>query len=368
MVAVVQTGELGRDDPDRRREDEQQRGRSGRCPRDPTRTAAAATARRSPSASIRRRSGSASWRAERRSSDRGVGRELPSGAPATISSSLNSWPPPSRTTLGHARTVPSPSANRYSSASARREDGRMRVETARLGEIALARRRRSRPRPRSSACGWPTGSSRVSSGWIASCAQRAASGSAARPRRRNRAGDTGWPPMARSALAARASDRALGPFPALKAAWLLRRWLPAARTTYWGMIAATASEREHRPERAEASPRGRALRGERPEGETEHPDTDDRYTRELPDPVVRGGREEGDAARGGRGDLSALQRERRADRADGRDEDCAADEQEADDSQLARAPRDRASARTRSGRAASRAGATRPPRSRRRRR
>ena len=93
-------------------------------------------------------------------------------------------------------------------------------------------------------------------------------------------------------------------------------------------------ERESRPERAETPPRARALGWEGPEGETEHPDTYDRYPRQLPDPVVCGGSEEGDAARSSRGDLSALQRQRRADCTNSRDENRTADEQQPDDSQL----------------------------------
>ena len=101
------------------------------------------------------------------------------------------------------------------------------------------------------------------------------------------------------------------------------------------MIAATArsaSAGRSTPKRPQAVG---AFRRQSPEREAEHPDTDDGYTRQLPDPVVRGGHEECDAARSGRGDLTALQQKRRPDRTHGRDDNRAADEQQADDPQLA---------------------------------
>src|SRR3954463_7093374 len=93
-------------------------------------------------------------------------------------------------------------------------------------------------------------------------------------------------------------------------------------------------EGEDRPERAEAPPGARALGWEGSRGETEHPDTHDRYARQLPDPVVCGSTEEGDATRSGCCALSALQRQRRADRTHRRDENRTADKQQTDDSQL----------------------------------
>ena len=105
-------------------------------------------------------------------------------------------------------------------------------------------------------------------------------------------------------------------------------------------------DRDGRPESAGASPRAGAGCRKGSEGDAEHPDADDRDARQLPDPVVGGGREEGDAARRRRGYLGAAERERRAHGADSGDDDEAGDEQEADDPELARAPRGRGSART----------------------
>ena len=177
MVAVVEAGELGRDDPDRRGEHEQQRGgraappephqdcRRGRQPgRLPARASAAAAAPRS-------------QRAESRSAT-ATSSERPSEALAAISSSLNPRPPHWTATTGARKrdTVAIPSANRYSSAPGlrHRRGGRMRVETARLGEVAPGGCEVPVPRLEDR-LRWPTGSSRRLERRIASCAQCAAS-------------------------------------------------------------------------------------------------------------------------------------------------------------------------------------------------
>src|SRR4029450_10876145 len=93
-------------------------------------------------------------------------------------------------------------------------------------------------------------------------------------------------------------------------------------------------QRNHRSKDTGTPPCARAGGWKSPECEAEHPDTDDRYTRELPNPVVRSGGEKGDAACGGAGDLYALQQQSRANRARDRDQDGRDNEQQADDPEL----------------------------------
>src|SRR5262249_1606756 len=94
-------------------------------------------------------------------------------------------------------------------------------------------------------------------------------------------------------------------------------------------------QRDRRSHDARAAPGARARGGKSPECEAEHPDTDDRYSRELPNPVVCRGDEEGDAARGGTGDRRTLELERRANRTRNGDDHEGADQEQADDPELA---------------------------------
>src|SRR6185437_11715937 len=95
------------------------------------------------------------------------------------------------------------------------------------------------------------------------------------------------------------------------------------------------NECERRTQHAEAFPCRRTGGWKSADGEPEHPDTDDRYPRQLPNPVVGGGDEERDTACRRRGDLAAAKRERRANRTDDSREHRPEDEEQADDAKLA---------------------------------
>ncbi len=156
VVAVVEAGELGRDDPDRRGEDEQQRG--GRAAPPETHEDGCRGDRQE----VPQREHPPQERLRVVARREAIGDCGVAGAairaPATISSSLNSLPPPSQ----HWARLHGTFALRKPLLISLASELRMRVEAARLGEVASARRECSRPRSRTW-LRWPTGSSRVSS-------------------------------------------------------------------------------------------------------------------------------------------------------------------------------------------------------------